>query len=60
MVGSVLRFHIFDIVVWARPERLDSSYIVYPRSSISSLILHFVSTAETSWAIFIAYILVNI
>ena len=43
MVGSVLRFHIFEIVVWARPERLDNSYIVHPRSFISSLILHLVS-----------------
>ena len=37
-----------DIVVWARPERLDNSYIVQPRSFISSLILFFVSIRETS------------
>ncbi len=29
MVSLMLRFHMFEIVVCARPERLESSYIVH-------------------------------
>ena len=55
MVGSVLRFHIFEIVVWASPERLaklfDSAFRIHPRilpPNILSLYCneHLVSTKE--------------